>query len=175
MIVSEVIIIIARLYHRPLRCVYDVHLQTYIGQTIWFPQVSYTLSEPEYFELDDSFDNPAMDKLFIFHQTSEQTFEVLVQFSSSSASNLCDDRYPATVDQDYQLRDRSNGTSFILLVSPGSSNSTVPFTLLPDNATEATEFFLITLSHPENSESPIPNFISFTNEACVLIEDDESK
>ena len=127
--------------------------------------------EPKFIEeVDDRFDN----EVSIQHLMSEQTFEVLIQFSSSSALFFCGNS-PATLNQDYQLRDRNNETSFTLLVLPGSTTSTVPFTLLPDNATETNESFLITLSHPENSESP--NFLlsSFGSEACVLIEDDDSK
>ena len=109
------------------------------------------------------------------NKTSEQTFSVVVQTSSSVPPGQ--GIQPASLGVDYSL---GGATSMVLQFLPKDERINFQFTLFPDQLSEGTEAFQASSAPGEGEQMPFPlptflNPITLTAEAFIIIEDDDCK
>ena len=113
--------------------------------------------------------------------TSEQTFLVVVQVSSSVPPGR--GIQPATLDADYRVSAAELGlTNVVLQFGPREQRIHFPFTLSADTFPEGTEAFLASSAPghiaqlPDGTRLPVSTYlnpISLSAESFVIIEDDD--
>ena len=112
--------------------------------------------------------------------TSEQTFLVVVQVSSSVPPGQS--IQPASLDSDYRLSAALGVTSVVPQFGPLMQRINFQFTLLTDTLPEGTEAFLASSAPgdsaqlPDGRTVPVPTYlnpIKLFAESFVIIEDDD--
>ena len=153
---------------------------------IGFELPSYTYLEPMFeTDIDMFFESPSgmpvNGPVFLAKEdnvTSEQTFLVVVQVSSSVPPGQ--GIQPATLDVDYRLS--AAGTSVVLQFSPMVQRINFLFTLFPDTLPEGTEAFFASSAPadvtqlPDGRIVPVPTFLNpnvLSAGIFIIIEDDD--
>lgn len=153
---------------------YISHFALIVAIAIGFEQPSYTFIEPLFIE--DFLDGPVV-VIKDNNRTSEQTFQLVFQVSSSTPDSSIrpaslSERLPngSSLDNDYILSTPGR-TSVVASILPSQQRIPFKFTLFPDDLPEATEAFQVSLSPRENT----PAFSITLAETFVIIKDDDGK